>query len=102
MYIYYSLWSIILFTNIDVSRYILVVDTSVLVKSNMGWREYNIHAQIKTTGKMSESIVWFRHEINLKYETLGLAFWSVNRIFSNSSWLVSLSSSSRDILNTRE
>jgi alpha-amylase/alpha-mannosidase (GH57 family) len=68
----------------------------------MGWREYNIHAQIKTTWKMSESIVWFRHEINLKYETLGLAFWSVNMIFSNSSWLVSLSSSSRDILNTRE
>jgi hypothetical protein len=37
MYIYYSLRPIILFTNIDVS------------KSNMGWREYNIHAQIKTT-----------------------------------------------------
>jgi hypothetical protein len=57
MYIYYSLRPIILFTNIDISRYILVVDTSVLVKSNMGWREYNIHAQIKTTGKMSESVV---------------------------------------------
>jgi hypothetical protein len=38
--LYYSLRSIILFVNIDVSRYILVVDTSVLAKSNMGRREY--------------------------------------------------------------
>jgi hypothetical protein len=36
----YSLRSIILFANIDVSRHILVVDTSVLAKSNMGRREY--------------------------------------------------------------
>jgi hypothetical protein len=36
----YSLRPIILFANVDVSRYILVVDTSVLAKSNMGRREY--------------------------------------------------------------
>jgi hypothetical protein len=38
----YSLRSIILFANIDVSRHILVVDTSVLAKSNLDWREYLI------------------------------------------------------------
>jgi hypothetical protein len=31
--------SIILFANIDLSRYILVIDTFVLAKSNMGQRE---------------------------------------------------------------
>jgi hypothetical protein len=41
----YSLPSIILFANIDVSRYILVVDTSVLWKSNMGRREYKYDAK---------------------------------------------------------
>jgi hypothetical protein len=35
----YSLRPIILFANIDVSRHILVVDTSLFVKSNMGRRE---------------------------------------------------------------
>jgi hypothetical protein len=35
-----SLRPIILFANIDVSRHTLVVDTSVLAKSNMGRREY--------------------------------------------------------------
>jgi hypothetical protein len=39
---YYSLRPIILFTNIDVSKHILVVDTSVFAKSNMGRREYII------------------------------------------------------------
>jgi hypothetical protein len=37
--LFYSLRPIILFANIDLSRYILVVDTSVSVKSNMGRRE---------------------------------------------------------------
>jgi hypothetical protein len=36
----YSLRPILLFASTDISRYILVVDTSVLVKSIMGWREY--------------------------------------------------------------
>jgi hypothetical protein len=36
---WYSLRSIILFANIDVYRHILVVDTSVLAKSNMDRRE---------------------------------------------------------------
>jgi hypothetical protein len=36
----YSLRSIILFANMDVSRHILVIDTSVLAKSNMDRREY--------------------------------------------------------------
>jgi hypothetical protein len=36
----YSLRPIILFANTDVSRHILVVDTSVFAKSNMGRREY--------------------------------------------------------------
>jgi hypothetical protein len=31
---------IIHFTDVDVSRYILVIDISVLAKSNMGRREY--------------------------------------------------------------
>jgi hypothetical protein len=35
----YSLRSIILFANMNVSRYILVLDTSVLTKSNMNRRE---------------------------------------------------------------
>jgi hypothetical protein len=35
----YSLRPILLFTNIDVSRHILVIDTSVLAKSIMGRRE---------------------------------------------------------------
>jgi hypothetical protein len=38
--ILYSLRSIILFAKVDVSRHILVVDTFVFVKSNMGRREY--------------------------------------------------------------
>jgi hypothetical protein len=37
----YSLRSIILFVNIDVFRHILIIDTSVLAKSNIGRREYN-------------------------------------------------------------
>jgi hypothetical protein len=36
----YSLRPILLFVNTDVSRYILVIDTSVLAKSNMGRWEY--------------------------------------------------------------
>jgi hypothetical protein len=35
---YYSLRPIILFANIDVSGHVLVIDTSVLAKSNMGRR----------------------------------------------------------------
>jgi hypothetical protein len=35
----YSLRFILLFTNMNVPRYILVVDTFVLAKSNMGQRE---------------------------------------------------------------
>jgi hypothetical protein len=38
----YSLRPIILFVNIDVFKHILVVDTFVLEKSNMDWREYLI------------------------------------------------------------
>jgi hypothetical protein len=37
----YSLQPIILFANIDIFKYILVVNTSILVKSNMDQREYN-------------------------------------------------------------
>jgi hypothetical protein len=37
--LWYSLRPIILFVNVDVSRHILVVDTSVLAKSNMDRRE---------------------------------------------------------------
>jgi hypothetical protein len=39
MYLY-SLRSILLYANIDVSRHILVVDTFILAKSNMGRRKY--------------------------------------------------------------
>jgi hypothetical protein len=38
----YSLRSIILFAKVDVSRHILVIDTSIFAKSNMGRREYMI------------------------------------------------------------
>jgi hypothetical protein len=37
----YSLRSILLFTSMDVSRHILELDTSILMKSNMDRREYN-------------------------------------------------------------
>jgi hypothetical protein len=36
----YSLQPIILFANMDVFRHVLVIDTSVLAKSNMDRREY--------------------------------------------------------------
>jgi hypothetical protein len=36
----YSLRPIILFANMNISKYILVVDISVLAKSNMSRREY--------------------------------------------------------------
>jgi hypothetical protein len=39
---FYSLRSIILFASVDISRYILVVDTSVLAKNNIGRRKYRI------------------------------------------------------------
>jgi hypothetical protein len=41
----YCLRPIILFANIDVSRHILVIDTSVLAKSNMDRREYEFRKQ---------------------------------------------------------
>jgi hypothetical protein len=41
IYIYiYFLWFIILFVNIDVSRYILMINISIFTKNNMGQREY--------------------------------------------------------------
>jgi hypothetical protein len=40
MIFFYSLRPIILFVNMNVSRLILVVDTFILTKSNMGEREY--------------------------------------------------------------
>jgi hypothetical protein len=40
MHYIYFLRPIILFANIDVSRHILVIDTSIFAKSNMGRREY--------------------------------------------------------------
>jgi hypothetical protein len=39
----YSFRPVILFANIDVSRYILVINIYVLAKSNMGQREYYNH-----------------------------------------------------------
>jgi hypothetical protein len=47
--IIYSLRSIILFANMDVSRHILVVDTSVFAKSNMGRREYYLCSSVSKT-----------------------------------------------------
>jgi hypothetical protein len=38
----YSLRPVILFASINVFRYILVVDTSILAKSNMGRRKYSL------------------------------------------------------------
>jgi hypothetical protein len=40
LWLYYSLRPIILFVNTDVSRHILMIDTSISVKSNMSRREY--------------------------------------------------------------
>jgi hypothetical protein len=42
----YSPRPIILFAKMDVSRHILVVDTSILAKSNMGQREYYYYIQV--------------------------------------------------------
>jgi hypothetical protein len=42
LFLIYSLQPIILFASMDVSRHILVIDTSVLTKSNMGQREYKV------------------------------------------------------------
>jgi hypothetical protein len=38
----YSLQSILLIANSDVSWHILVLDSSILLTSNMSWREYKI------------------------------------------------------------
>jgi hypothetical protein len=38
----YSLRPILLFASMDVSRHILELDTSILMKSNMGRREYMV------------------------------------------------------------
>jgi hypothetical protein len=51
----YSLRPILLFANKNVSRHILVLDTSILAKSNMGRREYQnymlreIHLNLQET-----------------------------------------------------
>jgi hypothetical protein len=50
----YSLRPIVLFANIDVSRHILVLDTSVLAKSNMGRREFFC------ISRMSDIIIWLQ------------------------------------------
>jgi hypothetical protein len=42
----YSLRPILLFASMDVSRHILVLDTSILAKSNMGRREYNFLCKV--------------------------------------------------------
>jgi hypothetical protein len=42
----YSLRSIILFVSMDVFRRVLVIDISVLAKSNMGRREYIYSSKI--------------------------------------------------------
>jgi hypothetical protein len=42
--IQYSLRPILLFANIDVSRYILMINISVLAKNNIGQKEYFIVA----------------------------------------------------------
>jgi hypothetical protein len=39
---WYFLWPILLFASMDVSRHILELDTYVLVKSNMGQKEYHM------------------------------------------------------------
>jgi hypothetical protein len=47
-YFKYSLRPIIFFVNIDISKHILVIDTSILTKSNMDRREYMILEQLKS------------------------------------------------------
>jgi hypothetical protein len=47
--IFYSLRPIILFASVDVSIHILVVDTSILMNSNMDRREYLISMCSKET-----------------------------------------------------
>jgi hypothetical protein len=42
----YSLRPIILFANTDISNTKIYLDTSILAKSNMGWREYHSYAQV--------------------------------------------------------
>jgi hypothetical protein len=57
--LYYSLRPIILFANIDVSRHILVVDTSVLGKSNMDEREYLKRIKVFRIPLISHSVGFF-------------------------------------------
>jgi hypothetical protein len=51
----YSLRSIILFANTNVSRHILVVDTSILAKSNMGRREY-LFRRARAEGRTGDAV----------------------------------------------
>jgi hypothetical protein len=67
----YSLRPIILFANVDVSRHILVVDTSVLAKSNMDRREYK-HDYLfwvsTTKGARYHNIIHYTHKRNYNLE----------------------------------
>jgi hypothetical protein len=47
---YYFLRSIIFFANIDVARHILVLNISILAKSNMNRREYVVLPRVHQTG----------------------------------------------------
>jgi hypothetical protein len=51
----YSLRSIILFANIDVIGHILVIDKSVLAKSNMSWRKYRYSTSLNLCDHFSQS-----------------------------------------------
>jgi hypothetical protein len=66
----YSLRPIIVFANIDVSRHILVVDTSVLAKSNMGRREYGIYPIYK---RLTYAVLVIKHCF-IKCQIVTLAF----------------------------
>jgi hypothetical protein len=49
----YSIRSILVATNIDVSRHIVVLDTSILMSSNMNRRDYFIYSWIAWTNHVT-------------------------------------------------
>jgi hypothetical protein len=92
----YSFRLILLFANTDVSRHILVVDISTLVKSNMDWKEYYsfllyLSQQLEYFYPVEESKSvetakvflraagpWFMHACTSRFVWPSLAFFSQN------------------------
>jgi hypothetical protein len=110
----YSLRPILLFTNTDVSRHILVIDTSVLAKSNMGRREYIIttslnwtHASNGNTADLDEQGRCYSHSENTTYcqteayISFFVANWSIYLLTWHSTLTGNFDLSNMDTISTR-